>query len=343
VDTRGAVLATAALAVFAAAVIEAGTYGFGSPWVLGGLGAALAAAGAFVLAEARAANPMLPMSLFRRRGFVSPVTVGFGVNVCFYGLIFLFSLLFQARQRMSALETGLAFLPMTAAILGANLVSGRASAVLGAGRTILAGLAAMLAGCAGLLWVGQATGYPALLVQQILLGGGLGLLVPPMTAQLMSSADSGRSGVTSGAFTALRQAGSLLGVALFGSLAATDFYGGFRAALWISIAILVVGAVGAWLPARAPFSMNATHRRKRPTSATGNDYSPASGQIHRRERHGFRICGFAEGHRRRRDDLRVPGRQCRARSSALRRPSARSESACQRGPVPAATCGQPLG
>jgi DHA2 family methylenomycin A resistance protein-like MFS transporter len=101
----------------------------------------------------------------------------------------------------------------------------------------------MIAGCAGLLWVSPATGYPAMLAQQILLGGGLGLLVPPMTTLLMSSAESGRAGVTSGALTAFRQAGSLLGVALFGSLAASDFYGGFHAALWVSIAVLVVSAV----------------------------------------------------------------------------------------------------
>jgi DHA2 family methylenomycin A resistance protein-like MFS transporter len=242
VDARGAALATIALAVFATAVIEAGTYGWRSPWVLGALGAALVAVAAFVRAEARSATPMLPLTLFRRRGFLSPVTIGFLVNVCFYGLIFLFSLLFQARHRMSALETGLAFLPMTAAILGANLASGRVSAVIGASRTILAGLAAMIAGCAGLLWVGAATGYPAMLAQQILLGAGLGLLVPPMTTRLMASADSGRAGVTSGALTAFRQAGSLLGVALFGSLAAGDFYGGFRAALWVSITILLVSA-----------------------------------------------------------------------------------------------------
>jgi MFS transporter, DHA2 family, methylenomycin A resistance protein len=217
--------------------------------VLGGLAASLAAVAAFVAAEARAAHPMLPLAMFRRRGFVSPVSVGFLVNICFYGLIFLFSLLFQVRHRMSALETGLAFLPMTAAILGANLVSGRVSAVIGANRTILAGLAAMIAGCAGLLWAGPAAGYPAMLAQQILLGGGLGLLVPPMTTLLMSSADSGRSGVTSGAFTAFRQAGSLLGVALFGSLAASSFYGGFHTALWVSIAVLLISAAVVWLAA----------------------------------------------------------------------------------------------
>jgi MFS transporter, DHA2 family, methylenomycin A resistance protein len=242
VDTRGAALATIALAGFAAAVIEAGSYGFTSPWVLAGLGCSLAAAVAFVAAEARTDNPMLPMSLFRRPAFVSPVTLGFLVNICFYGLIFLFSLLFQAQRRMSALETGLAFLPMTAAILGANLISGRVTAAIGSNRAIGVGLAALTAGCAGLLWVTPATGYPAMLAQQVLLGGGLGTLVPPMTSMLLAGADRGRSGVTSGALTAFRQAGSLLGVALFGSLAAGDFYGGFRTALWTSIALLVVSA-----------------------------------------------------------------------------------------------------
>ncbi len=269
VDARGAALASVALAVFAAAVIEAGSHGFTSPWVLAGLGVALAAAVAFVRAEARTASPMLPLSLFRRPGFVSPVTIGFLVNVCFYGLIFLFSLLFQAQQRMSALETGLAFLPMTASILGANLVSGRVTAVIGPGRAILAGLAVLTTGCAGLLWVSPATGYPALLAQQALLGGGLGTLVPPMTSVLLASADRSRSGVTSGALTAFRQAGSLLGVALFGSLAAGDFYDGFHTALWISIGILIVSAgvvVGAGTTGRRAPS------KARPTlTAAGHD------------------------------------------------------------------------
>jgi DHA2 family methylenomycin A resistance protein-like MFS transporter len=210
--------------------------------VLAGLGCSLAAAVAFVAVEMRTPSPMLPMSLFRRPGFATPVTIGFLVNVCFYGLIFLFSLLFQAQHRMSPLETGLAFLPMTAAILGANLISGRVNAAIGPHRAILLGLAAMTAGCAGLLWISPATGYLALLAQQILLGGGLGTLVPPMTSVLLASAERSRSGVTSGALTAFRQAGSLLGVALFGSLAATGFYGGFRTALWISVVILIVSA-----------------------------------------------------------------------------------------------------
>jgi MFS transporter, DHA2 family, methylenomycin A resistance protein len=242
VDLRGAFLATAALALFAAGLIEAGADGFTSPLVLASLALSLPAAAAFAWTQARATTPMLPAALVCRRQFALPVSIGFLVNVCFYGLIFLFSLLFQAHQRMSALEAGLAFVPMTAAIIAGNLLSGRVAAAVGPARTIFIGLAAVAAGCAGLLWAGQSTGYAAMLAQQLLLGGGLGLLVPPMTSQLLSSTDRSRAGVASGALTAFRQAGSLLGVALFGTLAVGDgrFYAGLHIALWISIAILVI-------------------------------------------------------------------------------------------------------
>ena len=238
-DLAGAVSAVIALAAFAAAVIEAGSGGFTSPWVLGGLVVSALAVAVFIRSEARTAQPMLPLSLFRHRPFVAPVSVGFLVNVCFYGLIFLFSLLFQEQQGMSALRAGLAFAPMTAAILAANLLSGRVVAAVGRAGAILAGLVAMAIGCAALLWAGPGTGYPALVGQQILLGGGLGLLVPPMTGLLLSGVDRSRSGVAAGALTAFRQAGSLLGVAIFGALAGGGhFFPGLHLALWTSIAIL---------------------------------------------------------------------------------------------------------
>jgi DHA2 family methylenomycin A resistance protein-like MFS transporter len=242
VHLGSAAMAVTALAAFAAAVIEAGSYGFDSPLVLGGLVLALLAVATFVRLQTRAAEPMLPLALFRDRRFTVPVTIGASVNVCYYGLIFLFTLLFQTRLGMSPLRAGLAFLPMTAAILAANLLSSRFTA-LGPGRTILLGLAAMLAGCVALLPVGDHTAYPALIAQQVLLGGGLGLLVPPLTGLLLSSAEPSRSGVASGALTAFRQAGSLLGVALFGSLVSSgNFYTGLHNAIWISIAAVTISA-----------------------------------------------------------------------------------------------------
>jgi DHA2 family methylenomycin A resistance protein-like MFS transporter len=82
-----------------------------------------------------------------------------------------------------------------------------------------------------------------MVAQQVLLGGGLGLLVPPMTGLLLSSAERSRSGIASGALTAFRQAGSVLGVTLFGAFTAGGhFYRGLHGALWASIVILAASA-----------------------------------------------------------------------------------------------------
>ena len=243
-DVGGQVAAVVALSAFAAALIEAGPLGFGDRRVLAGFGVFVLATDLFLLTEARSSRPMLPLSLFRRRAFLPSTLIGMLVNVCFYGLIFLFSLLFQSQHRFSALVTGLAFVPMTAAIMAANVLSGRLSARIGAARTILAGVVAMLAGCAGLLWTAHTTGYAAMLAQQLLLGAGLGLLVPPITGALLGSVERTRSGVASGALTTMRQTGSMLGVALFGTLIAgpNQFFSGLHTALAISIAALLASA-----------------------------------------------------------------------------------------------------
>ena len=52
----------------------------------------------------------------------------------------------------------------------------------------------------------------------MIIGGGLGLLVPPLTATLLGSVETSRSGIAAGVLNATRQTGSVLGVALFGSL-----------------------------------------------------------------------------------------------------------------------------
>ena len=161
----------------------------------------------------------------------------------------MFSLLLQEQDHYSALRAGLAFLPMTAAVLVANLTTGRLAGLIGTRPVILTGLAAMAAGCAGLLFAGPGTPFAQIVGQQVLLGGGIGLLVPPMTSTLMGSVDRSRSGVASGALNAMRQAGSVLGVAVFGSLIAAkgNFTTGFHVGL--VIALTVIGAGAAFTPA----------------------------------------------------------------------------------------------
>jgi len=77
------------------------------------------------------------------------------------------------------------------------------------------------------------------------MGAGLGLLVPPLTATLLGSVDKSRSGVASGVLNSMRQTGSVIGVALFGSFvgSAGGVIAGLRMALVIAAGLLASGAV----------------------------------------------------------------------------------------------------
>lgn len=112
----------------------------------------------------------------------------------------------------------------------------------------MAGLLAAVAGSAALAWMlGPETGYLEELPAQSVARVGIGLAVPTVTALLLASVPQEVSGVASGAFTAVGQAGAAVGVAAHGALMAADPAAGLRVALVVSAALLL----GAWIVAAA--------------------------------------------------------------------------------------------
>src|SRR5207253_7095563 len=103
-------------------------------------------------------------------------------------------------------------------------------------------------GCLALLLIAPGTSYPEIAAQLVMIGGGLGLLVPPLTSTLLGSAEKSRSGIAAGVLNSTRQTGSVLGVALFGSLVggSASFMTGTQAALLISAALLLATAIAVW-------------------------------------------------------------------------------------------------
>lgn len=244
-DIPGQTLAVLALGALAAALIEGGQRGWFDPLVDAGFIVFVLLAALFVAVESRSKRPMLPLSLFRNPAFSTTSLAGLLVNVGGYGLIFMLSLYFQQLNHLSPLRTGMAFAPMMAAVLATNLIAARVTAAITARLTIAIGLLAMAASCVGLLSIQQGSSYASLCVQLIALGGGLGLLVPPLTSTLLGSVSRNYSGVASGVLNAMRQTGSVLGVALFGSLlGSAGFIPGVKIALWIA-AVLALGAFSA--------------------------------------------------------------------------------------------------
>jgi DHA2 family methylenomycin A resistance protein-like MFS transporter len=235
VDLPGQLLAIVTLVLLSAALIDR------RPALLG---PAVAAAIAFLLVEARRRRPMLPLGLFRSPQFAGPAAVGLLVNVTFYGLFFVLSLYFQNEHHYSPMAAGLAFLPTAAAVFGANLLAGPLVRRIGM-RWVLAGGATLVAASlAALGFVAAGTPYPWIVGQLTVLGLGLGVVVPAATAGLLGSVDRAHSGIASGTLNTARQTGSVIGVALFGTL-------GLRLDLLIGVA-LALCAAGLGLTVRPP-------------------------------------------------------------------------------------------
>ena len=249
-DLPGQVVAIAMLGVLAGAIIEGGRVGWQNPWIIASFGVFIILAALFLMQEHNTQQPMLPLSLFAHRMFALTSLVGLLVNIACYGLTFVFSLYFQQINGWSPLSTGLAFVPMTGIVLPVNLIAPRLAERFGAPAVIAVGCLIATSGCVALLGIKPGTSYWAICAQLVAMGGGLGLLVPPLTSALLGSDEKSRSGVAAGVFNSTRQAGSVIGVALFGSLIerTNAFMSGVHAALIISAALLIV-AGGAILSA----------------------------------------------------------------------------------------------
>jgi DHA2 family methylenomycin A resistance protein-like MFS transporter len=228
IDLPGQVTAVAALGFLAGAIIEGGALGWSSPFVIAGFAAFAICAALFVWRETRAPQPMLPLRLFKNRMFALTSLIGLLVNVAIYGLIFVLSLYFQQVNGLSAFETGLAFVPMMGAVLPVNLLAA--------------------AGCLATLGIEAGTSYWAICLQLMAMSTGLGLLVPPLTSTLLDSVEKSRSGIAAGVLNATRQTGSVLGVALFGSLVSRSsaFMTGLHTSLIISAGLLLAAAAAIW-------------------------------------------------------------------------------------------------
>jgi MFS transporter, DHA2 family, methylenomycin A resistance protein len=242
IDIPGQLAAITAFFALTWATIQAGSEGFVRPVVLAGYTLAILATCVFLALEHRQSQPMLQLSLFRSRIFSAMTVLGLIINVAFYGLLFVLSLFFQQAQHFSALQTGLAFIPIMGAVFAANIVAGRIARLVGVQRSLLVGLTLMGLGIVFLLLVQQDTAFSLMAPSFVLLGFGLGLIVPIMTSSLLASAEKAQSGVASGTLNTSRQMGSVIGVSVFGSfIAGGRFVSGLHGALTASVGLMLTG------------------------------------------------------------------------------------------------------
>ena len=222
-DLVGAGLSVAALVAFVYAIIEATPRGWSDPVVLGGFAVALVLGGAFVAWERRVAAPMLPLEFFRKRAFT--VASG-GVALVFFALmgsIFGYTQFLQLVHGLSALEAGVAMLPLAAGLVLGSGASNALASRFGARRVIAGGLAGMAAVLStSLLWT---PGMAPVLLGLVTFGMALsmGTAMAPATDSVMGAVPESRAGVGSAMSDVTRQVGGALGVAVIGSLVGTAY------------------------------------------------------------------------------------------------------------------------
>lgn len=250
-DLPGQATAIVALGALTFAIVESRSLGWTSVAVLAALGLALAAGAAFVATERRGAAPMLPLSMLRSRRFSSAATAGLLINFAVFGQFFLFSLYFLDVRHLSALETGLAFLPQPLLLALAGVPAGRLVARKGPRVPLVAGGVLATLGALVLLTVQPDTPYLQIVLGLMLFGAGAGGVIPAVTAAAVSSVPSPQVGVAAAALNASRQMGGVLGVAVLGGMAVgrgDALLDGTHTALVIAAvalaAVALLGAVG---------------------------------------------------------------------------------------------------
>lgn len=218
-DPVGLVLSAAGVLALVWGVIDGPDHGWSSARVLVLLigGAVLLAA--FFLWERRSSTPMLPLRLFRSRGFsvVNVVALTFSLGV--FGSVFLLAQFLQVVQGMSPFEAGVRTLPWTMAPMVVAPLAGLVVGRVGARALIVAGQVML---SAGLFWIAMVTAvdvtYGSLVPAFVLAGVGMGLTFAPMSTAVLASVRPNEFGVASGTNNTIRELGVAMGVAILTSV-----------------------------------------------------------------------------------------------------------------------------
>jgi EmrB/QacA subfamily drug resistance transporter len=222
-DALGAVLITAALMLGVYTIVESSTYGLGSPRTLG-LGAiAIALLVAFIVRQATAATPLLPLRLFKARHFSGANVIQALSAPAMFSFFFLGSLDLQRVLHYGPMAMGLAFLPVALGMGALSIgVTARLIMRFGAYAVLLAGLT-LITAALGIAARGPVMSnyFPDLFMVMALLGIGGGLAFPSLTVLAMARTTPSDSGLASGLINTTGQVGGALGLAVLATLSTT--------------------------------------------------------------------------------------------------------------------------
>ncbi len=217
-DPLGMLTFTGFAALLTYAFVRAGDDGWlaGSTLALIALGLLMLVA--FIVVELRREDPMLDLSLFTGRRFVGVMLVAFALSLTAFSYLAYSSIWLQSVLDLSPVDSGLVFLPLSLASFTVSAAIGRK--LHGTDPRWIIGGGMLLIGVGGIAQaqLGAGSRWPALLAGLLLVGIGVGLVGPTMTAAVMSAVPPRRSGMAAGAMNTARQLGFAFGIAVLGTV-----------------------------------------------------------------------------------------------------------------------------
>ncbi|MGZ4201938.1 MAG: MFS transporter [Thermoleophilaceae bacterium] len=222
-DAAGALLVTAGLGALTFGIVRSDVLGWGATGVVAPIAAGVSLLALFVFVEGRVAEaPLVPLSIFRLPLLRAANLVVLLLYSAILAMFFFTSIYLQQVLHYSAIETGLAFLPMTLMATTGSTLAPRLVARFGARRLVSAGMVLAAVGLALLSTVSAGGSY----LVNVLPGGllvplGLGFALVPATIMAMQGVTPEQSGLASGLINTARFVGGALGLAVLGTVAAT--------------------------------------------------------------------------------------------------------------------------
>ncbi|NNH75288.1 DHA2 family efflux MFS transporter permease subunit [Nocardia uniformis] len=255
-DILGLLLSAGGVLAVVWGVIHGAEDGWTTGPVLTGLIGGVALLAVFIGWERRAADPMLPLRLYRVRAFGAINTVMFTFSVGVFGAIFLLAQFFQVVQGYSPFEAGVRTLPWTLAPMVVAPLAGLIVDRVGPRLLVTVGQV-LLAIALG--WMAFITSidvsYGSFVLPFVLGGIGMGLTFAPSATVVMSSASPADQGMASGTNSTIREVGVAMGVAVLASVFAShgsyvspqSYVDGLVPAVWVGAVVVASGALVALL------------------------------------------------------------------------------------------------
>jgi EmrB/QacA subfamily drug resistance transporter len=262
-DLPGVGLASAALFGIVLGLVRANALGWTSVYVLTAVTVGVVLLAAFLVWESRAPEPMLPLRLFRSRGFsatnLASVLMFFGM----FGSIFLLAQFLQTVQHYSPLSAGLRTLPWTAMPIVVSPIAGTLADRVGGRVVVLTGLLLQATGLAWLAAVSTPTvPYTELVPAFVVSGVGMAMFFAPVATMVLGSVRRHEEGIASGATNALRELGAVFGVAVLAAVFSA--HGGYATGHAFVEGLRPAVAVGAGGVFAAALAILAVPRSRRP-------------------------------------------------------------------------------